>query len=158
MKKTIILLCIITLAVSCKKASKENKLAQTDWLIGTWENKSDEGDMIEIWTKTNDSVYNGESYFIKGKDTLHSEKIELTQKGDRVLYIPTVDGQNNNQPVPFQLTQQTAKQLVFENPKHDFPQKIVYKQITADSLVATISGTQQGKSGSESYPMKKKNE
>ena len=156
MKKTTLLFVVIILSVSCKKEAKENKLAAMDWLIGTWENKNEQGDMIEIWEKTNDSLYSGASYFIKGKDTLHSEKVELLQKGDMVLYIPTVSGQNNNQPVPFQLTQQTAKQLVFENPKHDFPQKIVYQQITADSLVATISGTVQGKAGSESYPMKKK--
>jgi len=156
MKKTLIILAAITLCVSCKKSKKENKLESMQWLIGTWENKSDEGDMIETWSKTNDSLYVGTSYFIKEKDTLDSESIELKQKGETILYVPTVKGQNNNQPVTFQLTQQTPKQLVFENPKHDFPQKIVYQQITADSLVATISGIQQGKASSDSFPMKKK--
>lgn len=156
MRKSVLLLAAIALCVSCKKSGKENELKTADWLIGTWENQDPQGEMIESWSKTNDSIYSGESYFIKGKDTLHSEKIQLVQKGDLVQYIPTVKGQNNNQPVIFNLTSKTAKQLVFENPKHDFPQKIVYKQITADSLVATISGTQQGKTSSESYPMKKK--
>jgi hypothetical protein len=35
-------------------------------------------------------------------------------------------------------------------------QKIVYKKVNENSLVATISGIQQGKESSESYPMKKK--
>ena len=156
MKKAILLLAITTCLLSCKKTEKENKLQTTDWLIGTWENKSNEGDMVETWSKNNDSLYSGSSYFIKGKDTLHSESIQLTQKANVVLYTPTVKGQNNNQPISFQLTKQTSKQLVFENPKHDFPQKIVYQQITADSLVATISGIQQGKASSESFSMKKK--
>lgn len=156
MKKVILLLAFTTCIFSCKKTEKENKLQTTDWLIGTWENKSDEGEMVETWSKTNDSLYSGSSYFIKGKDTLHSESIALTQKADVILYTPTVKGQNNNQPVSFQLTKQTPKQLVFENPKHDFPQKIVYQQITADSLIATISGMQQGKASSESFSMKKK--
>jgi len=156
MKKTILLLVAVALVISCKKSEKENKLEAANWLVGTWENKSDYGDMIEIWNKSNDSLYVGNSYFIKQKDTLHSESIELKQKGDVVLYIPTVKGQNNDQPVTFQLTKQTPKQLVFENPTHDFPQKIVYQQITADSLVATISGMQQGKLSSESFSMKKK--
>jgi len=156
MKKTILLLVAVALVISCKKSEKENKLEAANWLVGTWENKSDYGDMIEIWNKSNDSLYVGNSYFIKQKDTLHSESIELKQKGDVVLYIPTVKGQNNDQPVTFQLTKQTPKQLVFENPTHDFPQKIVYQQITTDSLVATISGMQQGKASSESFSMKKK--
>ena len=156
MKKVIVLLAITTCIFSCKKTEKENKLQTADWLIGTWENKSDEGEMVETWSKTNDSLYSGSSYFIKGKDTLHSESIALTQKADVVLYTPTVKGQNNNQPVSFQLTKQTPKQMVFENPKHDFPQKIVYQQITVDRLVATISGMQQGKASSVSFSMKKK--
>lgn len=156
MKKIILVLAVTACFISCKKSEKENKLEVVNWLVGTWENKSDYGDMIEIWNKTNDSLYTGNSYFIKQNDTLHSESIELIQKGDAVLYIPTVKGQNNNQPVTFQLTKQSPKQLVFENPTHDFPQKIVYQQITPDSLVATISGMQQGKASSESFSMKKK--
>jgi hypothetical protein len=77
-------------------------------------------------------------------------------KDEQVLYIPIVKGQNNDQPVVFLLTKQTPKQLVFENPKHDYPQKIVYKKVNENSLVATISGIQQGKESSESYTMKKK--
>lgn len=158
MKNTLPLLLVVALCIGCKNSEKENQLKSADWLIGTWENKDPQSNMVEIWSKTNDSVYSGESYFIKGKDTLHNEKIQLVQKGDLVQYIPTVKGQNNDQPVNFNLTSKTAKQLVFENPKHDFPQKIIYKQITVDSLVATISGTTHGKGASESYPMKKKAE
>ncbi|NHM06949.1 hypothetical protein G4D82_06925 [Flavobacterium sp. CYK-4] len=156
MRKSILLLAAIALSVSCKKSGQENQLQAADWLIGTWENQDPQGKMIEIWSKANDSIYIGESYYIKAKDTLHSEQIQLVQNGELVQYIPTVKGQNNDQPVNFNLTSKTDKELVFENPKHDFPQKIVYKKITADSLVATISGTQQGKASSESYPMRKK--
>ena len=155
MKNTIIILFTILTLSSCKKASKENKLTAVQWLVGTWENKTDEGTFSESWTKANDSTYNGTSYFIKGKDTLHNEHIVLSQQGETVQYIPTVKGQNNDQPIAFRLTSQTANQLVFENLKHDYPQKIVYKKITADSLVATISGVQQGKASSDSFPMKK---
>ena len=156
MKKIIVLFIIATTLLSCKKESKENKLKTMDWLVGTWENKSDFGDIQERWEKVNDSVFQGYSYMIKGKDTLHSESIAMEIKDEQVLYIPIVKGQNNDQPVIFLLTKQTPKQLVFENPKHDYPNKIVYNQITSDSLVAVISGMQQGKASTDSFPMKKK--
>ena len=35
-------------------------------------------------------------------------------------------------------------------------QKIVYKKVSSDRLIATISGKQQGKQTQESYPMSKK--
>ena len=156
MKKIIVLFIIATTLLSCKKESKKNKLKTMDWLVGTWENKSDFGDIQERWEKVNDSVFQGYSYMIKDTDTLHSESIAMEIKDEQVLYIPIVKGQNNDQPVIFLLTKQTPKQLVFENPKHDYPNKIVYNQITSDSLVAVISGMQQGKASTDSFPMKKK--
>jgi hypothetical protein len=72
-----------------------------------------------------------------------------------LTYTATVEGQNDDKPVAFKLTTATEKQMVFENPKHDYPQKISYTQITPDSVVAKISGIQQGKPSSEQFSMKK---
>jgi uncharacterized protein DUF6265 len=154
MKKAAILIIAILAFSACKKSEqKVNTMIVADWLIGSWENKLETGRLSETWTKTNDTVYSGASYFIKEKDTLSNEQIMLTQKQGELFYIPTVQGQNNNEPVIFKLTSSTAKQMVFENPLHDFPQKITYRQVNADSLVAEISGIQDGKPASETYPM-----
>ena len=131
-------------------------MAVADWLIGTWENNMEQGRLSESWEKTNDSTFSGKSYFIKDLDTLSDEAIVLTQKGSESFYITVVKGQNNEQPVTFKMTGSSAKEMVFENPKHDFPRKITYTQITTDSLVVEISGIEQGKPAGESYPMKRK--
>lgn len=153
-------LFLIFTSISCKdkneNASKYEKLATMDWLVGNWENKMPEGDLLESWEKKDDSTFVGKSYFIKGKDTISSESVELIQKGEDLLYIPTVKGQNNDKPVTFKLATTTAMEFVFENPTHDYPQKITYKKVNDTSLVATISGMQQGKVSSESYPMTRK--
>ena len=156
MKKAAVLLVVFSALVCCKKSEKQNKINPANWLIGSWENNSDQGNLSENWKKQNDSTFIGQSYFIKGKDTLHHESIVLDQKGDDFFYTTTVKGQNNDQAIRFKMTSATAKQLVFENLKHDYPQKIVYNKITKDSLVAKISGIQQGKPSTESFPMKKK--
>lgn len=156
MKKIIVFLVLITAISSCKnKTERVNKLVQANWLIGRWENNSEQGNLLETWEKQNDSVYLGHSYFIKGKDTLHFESVELKQKGENVYYIPVVRGQNDGKPVEFKMTASSPKQMTFQNLKHDYPQKIVYSQITVDSLVATVSGIQEGKQSIELYPMKK---
>jgi len=155
MKKAILFLATILLFASCLKSKEVSKIVVADWLLGKWENNSPDGNLSESWKKVNDSIYDGESYFIKGKDTLHFEKIQMKQKGDALFYIATVKGQNNDKPVTFLHNDTIEKQLVFENPKHDFPQKIVYSQITKDSIVIQISGIQQGKTSSERYSMKK---
>ncbi|MFN3754927.1 DUF6265 family protein [Flavobacterium sp.] len=158
MKRTITIISILLLA-SCQTKSDNNfeQLEEMNWLLGLWESKTPEGLLTETWTKVNDSTFSGQTYFIKNeKDTLHSESIILTQSKDQLIYRPTVKGQNNDEPVDFKLTSELENSYSFENPNHDYPQKIVYKKVNDTSLVATISGRQQGKSSSESYPMTKK--
>ncbi|WP_162128328.1 DUF6265 family protein [Flavobacterium phycosphaerae] len=156
--KTITCLAVITLLVSCQKKSEKkfDELEKMNWLIGNWENKMPEGILTESWKKENDSTFSGESYFINPKDTVHFESIRLIQKEDELIYTATVPGQNDDEPVDFKLTSDTESIFTFENPAHDYPQKITYKKVDANNLVATISGKQQGKDSQESYPMKRK--
>ena len=144
--------------ISCQNKSEKkfDKLQKMNWLIGNWEQKLPDGVVTESWSKENDSTFSGKSYFIKGKDTIHLESISLTQKKEELLYIPTVHGQNNDEPTTFKMTSEAQNTFSFENPAHDYPQKITYKKINNTSLLATISGKQLGKDSTESYPMTKK--
>jgi hypothetical protein len=157
MFQKITLILLLLAIVSCKKsdANEKDKIKLSHWLLGNWENKSADGNLSETWKKVNDSTFQAQSYFIKDKDTLHFESIDLQQKGENLTYNATVKGQNNDKSVTFKLTNSTEKQLVFENPKHDYPKKISYTQITDDSLVAEISGILEGKPSSEKFSMKK---
>lgn len=158
MKKLILSMAAVSI-IACQNKSEKNfdELEKMSWLVGEWENKMPEGVLTETWTKSNDSTFIGKTLFINEKDTLHSEDIVLTQKGETLLYIPTVKGQNDDKPIEFKMTEsKTENEFAFENPKHDYPQKIVYKKVSDTNLVATISGKQQGKPSSESYPMTKK--
>lgn len=158
MKSTLIItISILLLSCQNKAERKFEKLEKMNWLIGQWKNKTPEGYLTETWTKDNDSTFSGQSYFIiNEKDTVHFESIVLMQVNDDLIYQPIVKGQNEDQPVDFKLISDAEDSFSFENPKHDYPQKITYKKINNKSLTATISGLQQGKQSSESYPMTKK--
>lgn len=159
MKNSIIILFLILGITSCKNsdANKNDKIKAVQWLIGKWENNSTEGNLSETWIKLNDSVYNGQSYFIKSKDTLHSESIQLKQIGENLIYISTINGQNNDKAIVYKYRDTIEKIVPFENSKHDYPQKISYKQITKDSLEIEISGYQEGKPSFNNYSMKRMN-
>ncbi|MGC4039257.1 MAG: DUF6265 family protein [Flavobacterium sp.] len=156
--KLALLALALCLLVSCqdKPGHKFEKIKKMEWLVGNWEQKLPEGVISENWIKENDSTYTGKSFFIKEEDTIHLERIVLTQKKDELLYIPTVNGQNNDEPVTFKMTSDADNSFSFENPTHDYPTKITYKKINDTSIVATISGKQQGKETKESYSMTKK--
>lgn len=155
-QKTTLILLLLAI-VSCKntEATEKDKIKAANWLLGKWETKTADGTLSENWKQLNDSTFQGESFFIKGKDTLHFESIILQQKGEELFYNAKVKGQNEDKAVPFKLTLSSEKQLVFENAKHDYPKKIFYTLIKKDSLVASISGVQQGKTSWEKFGMKK---
>jgi hypothetical protein len=163
MKKKLlgILFFAMAIMVSCKntnvdKASESatnQRIEKANWLIGTWQNNSQTEKTIEIWKKENDSTYLGKSYSLHNADTISSERIRLEEHGDKCFYIPVVKNQNKGEVVKFTLTSMDANQLVFENPEHDFPQKISYTLMTNDSLFAEISGTYKGQQESKRYPM-----
>jgi hypothetical protein len=158
-KKVIFLLALLAF-ISCKKTdadesdtNEKDKIKTAHWLLGQWKTQSADGTLIENWKKANDSTYNGQSYFIKGSDTIHYETIMLQQTEEQLSYRTTIKGQNNDEPLSFLLMESKENQLVFENPKYDYPQKISYTRISKDSLVAEISGIQSGKESSEKYMM-----
>lgn len=159
MKNSIIILFIIIGISSCKNSNsnKNDKIKVAQWLLGKWENKSKNGNLSETWTKLNDSVYHGQSYFIKSKDTLHSESIQLIITGENLFYISIINGQNNDKAIVFKYKDTIEKILPFENNKYDYPQKISYKQITKDSLAIEISGFQEGKPSFNNYSLKRAN-
>lgn len=154
--KYLLMLFIIGKASVCLvSAQTGHPIKNASWLIGTWKHQSPRGSSTEIWHKLNDSTYTAKSYVLRGTDTLSTESIRLEQHGGNLYYIPTVKNQNAGKAVTFKLTTPATGQLVFENPEHDFPQKITYTPIKPDSLLAEISGSYKGKERAIKFPMKK---
>lgn len=157
MLQKITLIIIFFSIISCEKkvSVEKDKIKVADWLIGNWENKSPDGVLTENWKKVNDSTFSATSLFIRGNDTLHSEKITLSQQGEMLMYSATVNGQNNDKAIDFPSTTETENKLIFENPSHDYPQKITYTKGANNTLTAEISGDLRGKKTTERFIMTK---
>lgn len=157
MQKTASLLFLLLIASACQKNNNAEKdlIKKADWLIGNWETKNNIGTLSENWEKVNDSTFKAQSLFIKDKDTIHNESIILQQKGETLNYTTTIIGQNNNKPIRFELNTEIENELLFQNLKNDYPQKISYKKTSKNSLITQISGIQSGKTSTEKYNMVK---
>ena len=150
MKNIGILSAILTFTfISCHFAGKQKNaipgnenvqpIGKVIWLVGNWQKQSEKGILTEAWRKLDDSTLVGRSYLISEADTLLLESIRLEQRTGKLYYIPTVSDQNEGQPVVFAQTNLTDSTVIFENPKHDFPQKITYSLLVNDSLPAEIA-------------------
>jgi len=155
MKTSLYIGLIILFFFSAWKVEDGQPIEKASWLIGTWENKAVRGSVYESWSMLNENELSGRSFMIKDQDTIVFEHIRLVQEGDMLVYIPTVEDQNNKLPVRFTQKSVTDSELIFENMNHDFPQVIQYTRITKDSLVAEISGEIRGKMKKQTFPMKK---
>jgi hypothetical protein len=80
---------------------------------------------------------NGRGINLKGTDTVFVEKLKIIVRENTIFYVADVP--ENKEPVLFKATAITNTSVVFENPQHDFPKKIVYEW-SDQKLKATISG------------------
>lgn len=134
---------------------QNNKIKSAEWLVGDWVNKTQRGYVYESWSKKTALELSGKSYLIKANDTIVLETVRLIEEANSLHYIPVVKNQNGGLPVRFTAKTVSDSVMVFQNMEHDFPQVISYTRINADSLVAEISGTSDGKERRIKFPMKK---
>jgi len=108
-----------------------------DWLLGHWQRSDDQPGFTtyEQWTKASDSLYLGFSFRMEGLDTVWQEEMRLLATGNDWVLEASGEGSV----VPFTLTETSANAFTSENPAHDFPKMITYRQV-GDSLYAVISG------------------
>lgn len=137
---------------SPEKKQEKSRLEKAAWLLGSWKNNSDQGTMTETWIKDHADSYSAKTYFVIGQDTVFRELSKLEETGSNLQCVISIEGENDEKPVTFKMTKQSEQNLVFENPKHDFPQKITY-QCKEDSIIAEISGMQDGKFVKERFGM-----
>lgn len=120
-------------------------------LEGTWQMRTGKGVLFETWTKTGPSELHGKSYRVNGSDTVRLETVSLIQDDSGIHYIPVVQNQNQGQPVRFTLISAEARRFIFENLDHDYPQRIIYRFISSDSLVARVEGEIKGQLRGSDY-------
>ncbi len=155
MNNKILLALVSTIILGSWTLQKKHEIKKAEWLIGTWENKTQRESIFETWTSISGVELSGKSYILQNKDTIVFETIKLIQEQINLFYIPKVKNQNDNMPVRYSATKSTDTELVFENQQHDFPQIISYSKINADSLIAIISGTKNGKERKQTFPMRR---
>ncbi len=131
-----LLLLMLLLCLSAAQPGREKP--SFDRLTGSWLMQTPRMVFLEKWEKSTDG-FTGAMYIIRTNDTTTAETIRLLQINGKYYYEATTAGQNDQQPVKFELVSYSLDRWVFENPAHDYPQRIVYAFVGSDSLVASIS-------------------
>ncbi|MFZ1312079.1 MAG: DUF6265 family protein [Chitinophagaceae bacterium] len=155
MKKIILLILISNTIFRVAAQVNEIKFSELFLLKGTWGMETTKGILYENWVINNDSTMTGKSYRLNNTDTVLLETVGLVKRGSHILYIASAEGQNNQQAVAFKLMKWDNDTFIFENPEHDFPQRVIYELPKHEKLHAWIEGTINGQSRKSDFHYKK---
>lgn len=116
----------------------QDKLKDLSFLEGNW--KVENKETYEAWNIVSENHLKGESYKIKNGSKEISEYLEIMPSKNKIIYTATVLNQNDGKGVNFKLKKIDKNTYSFENPNHDFPQKIIYKKIKDNEIFVQVLG------------------
>jgi hypothetical protein len=120
------------------------------FLTGAWVTEIEDGMRTEeLWTTPDGGTMLGVNRTIVVGDDEETDRrtvafeflrIEHTGEGEIIYYAAPA---GRDPPAPFTLIERSPTRFVFENPEHDFPQRIIYEQ-QRDGLLLRIEGIEDG--------------
>jgi hypothetical protein len=150
MRLTLVTACLVLASIGIP-ATQAVSLDQLGWMAGCWRQQSSGRVVDEMWMAPSGGAMLGVSRTVaKGRASAH-EFMQIREDGGRIAFIARPSGQAE---ASFALIKNGPREVVFENPAHDFPQRVIY-QLESNTLIGRIEGTQNGKSRSAEFPMRK---
>jgi len=112
--------------------------SQLKLLEGQWIDM-DQGNYAETWAgNQDDTLLTGAGFSVESGVFTGTEKLSIVKSDTSIFYQATVEGQNQGATIPFKWVKQNTDKLVFENPAHDFPQRIEYHFLIDSTLEITV--------------------
>jgi uncharacterized protein DUF6265 len=125
-----------------------SRLDRLDWLQGCWELVTPTQTIQENWIGPRAGSMLGMSRTMRDGKLVAYESIIIREHDGRLAYEAHPSGQPT---ATFMSTTLGAATVVFENPQHDFPQKIGYRR-DGDALLAWTEGPVNGTTRRTEFP------
>ena len=123
------------------------------FISGCWEINVPEKKRLvtEQWMSPVGDAMVGMSRTVRNDKMGAYEYLRIVEDAMGINYISRPS--ENKEDTAFKLVKWAANEATFENPTHDFPQRIIYKLVKPDALWARIEGTMNGKISGVDFPM-----
>lgn len=128
------------------------RLTRLEWMAGCWESGSGPRVVDEHWTRPRAGLMLGGSRTVRGDSLVEFEQVKLLERGGRLVYAAAPSGQ---EPAEFESIAVSDSSVTFENRAHDFPQRIIYRRIGRDSLLARVEGMRGGQLRGRDFPYRR---
>ncbi|TAH38253.1 MAG: hypothetical protein EYC70_06420 [Planctomycetota bacterium] len=150
-----VLLLLVVLLSACASRSSDvslepagSELAALTWLSGSWAGEAGGILTEEHWTAPMGGSMLGMARSSQGGRQVFFEYARIEARSGNIYYLASPLGR---EPVPFRLAESEPQRAVFENPEHDFPQRVLYWREADGSLRARIEGVENGQARQEDW-------
>ena len=107
------------------------------WLSGCWERRLVNVVQEEHWSDGRGGQMLGFGKIVRRDTVFDYEFVRIYEKRDTLVYEAHP---RNQEPAEFRAYPPWGTTIVFSNPAHDYPQRIIYRRVTQDSMVARVEG------------------
>ncbi len=136
------------LAGSGMAGAEKADVAALAWLAGSWQGTAGGVEMEELWLPSKGGAMVGLHRDVAGGRMVSFEFLRIESDADGLVYLASPRGRPAT---PFRLVESAKGRVVFANPQHDFPQRILYWLADDGLLHARIEGEQRGKPANEEW-------
>jgi hypothetical protein len=123
-------------------APAQAKVDELTWLAGAWVGTMGKSRIEERWSPPLGGAMLGLSRTVKGEAMVAFEYLRVVQRDGGLVYVAQPNG---SPPTEFVLTELSGSRAVFENPRHDSPQRIAYELSSEGTLSASIGFIKGGR-------------
>ncbi|MBB4656727.1 hypothetical protein GGR73_003300 [Xanthomonas sp. F14] len=142
---------IIVLVAGTGTSARAADISQLAWLGGCWKSDTAEPGSGEHWLPLAGGTLLGVSRTVKQGKTVEFEFMQIrAAESGQLAFIAMPSGQKT---VVFPLLRLGETEVVFENPQHDFPQRVIYQLEGETKLRARIEGMRKGALRFIEFPM-----
>lgn len=121
------------------------------WLAGCWKADGAEAGSNEHWLAPAGGTMMGVGRTVKGGRTVDHEFMRIASDDQGRLVFHAMPA--NKAPAAFTAIQHDEGGVTFENPRDEFPQRVIYRRNGPDKLAARIEGLRNGQPRGIDFPM-----
>lgn len=149
MRNSILMLALAASLTGATPTAAPRSFAALAFMGGCWQGREGQAQLDEHWLSPAGGSMLGVSRVVAGERTVFSEFMEIREQASGAI-VMTVQLGMGKTPVAFKLTALEAESATFENPEHDFPQRLRYWKQDG-LLMARVDGKQGGAPKAEDF-------
>lgn len=130
-------LTVGVLVAASLPAAAQGAAPPFDWLVGCWRMERGATVIDEHWGDMQGGLMLGTSRTVRNGRATGHEFSRIITGPTGTVFEAMPSGQSA---ASFPAVVIAADSVVFANPAHDFPKRVVYRRVNADSIFAAVSG------------------